>query len=246
MVTKAIRRFEQRVDYYGTDLELCDLLVRAFARRANSEDNLAVDLGSDADRHPILGRRRNTRASRGICGNHLKSTLAIAFIKDLYEDFSEYLATIMTNAAMKGINPARFVGNVKLDLHATDILSAGNWDGAVRAISDAIFRKLENERNTRDLVRKASERLGLNVEQAVLDAAMPYLDARHILVHRDGKTDEKYRNDYPTIPLRNDKLVVDFALVSNAKIAVSALAREIDDKLIAADLVRAKDLDGNR
>ena len=152
----------------------------------------------------------------------------------------------MTNAAMKGINPARFVGNVKLDLHATDILSAGNWDGAVRAISDAIFRKLENERNTRDLVRKASERLGLNVEQAVLDAAMPYLDARHILVHRDGKTDEKYRNDYPTIPLRNDKLVVDFALVSNAKIAVSALAREIDDKLIAADLVRAKDLDGNR
>ena len=246
MVTKAFRRFEQRVEYYGADLELCDLLVRSFTIRPNTATSLAVDLGTDAARHPYLARRTNTLASRRICGSHLKSTLYTAFIKDLYEDFSEYLATIMANAAIKGVNPARFVGNIKLDLHATDILSAGNWEGAVRTISDSIFRKLENERNTRELIRKASERLGLNVDQVVLDAAMPYLDARHMLVHRDGKTDDQYRIDYPHIVLRDEKIVVDFPFVSSAKSAISALAREIDQKLIAADLVRRQDLDGNR
>lgn len=246
MPTKAFRRFEQRADSYGADLELCDLLVRSFIGRANSASNLAIDLGADAARYPFLARRTNTLASRRICGNHLKSTLYTAFVKDLYEDFSEYLATIMANAAIKGVNPARFVGNIKLDLHATDILSAGSWDGAVRTISDSIFRKLENERNTRDLIRKASDRLGLNIDQALLDAAMPYLDARHMLVHRDGKTDEQYRNDYPAITLREQKIVVDFGFVSAAKTVISGLAKEIDEKLIAADLVRRQDLDGNR
>lgn len=246
MVTKAFRRFENRVDSYGADLELCDLLVRDFISKSNSDKNLAVELGSDEAHYPHLARRGNKLTSRQICGNHLKRTLAVAYIKDIHEDFSEYLSSIMTNAAMKGINPARFVGNVKLDLNAADILSAGNWDGAVRAISDTIFRKLENERSTRDLVKKASERLGLAVNQATLDAAMPYLDARHILVHRDGKVDEKYRTDYPVIRLRQDKIIVDFELVSNAKLVVTALATEIDVGLIAADLIRQKDLDGNR
>ena len=242
MPTKAFRRFEQRIDYYGADLELCDLLVRAFIARPNSQASLSAELGSDPAHHPYLGRRTNNRQSRRICGTHLKSTLYIAFVKDLYEDFSEYIATIMTNAAMKGINPARFVGDVKLSISAADILATGSWDKAVREISDAIFRKLENERNTKDLIRRASERLGLNIDQVLLDNAMPYLDARHILVHRDGKTDEQYRHNYPDIPLRDQKIITDFNLVSDAKGAVTALARDIDDKLLAADLVRAQDI----
>ena len=245
MATKAFRRFEQRVAYYGTDLELCDLLVKKFIGRSNSEQKLAVALGSNSTNHPYLARRVNSRRSRQICGTHLKSTLAGAFIKDIYEDFSEYLSTIMGNSAIKGINPARFVGNAKLNLNAVDILSAGNWDDAVRAISDDIFRKLENERSTRDLVQKASDRLGLGVSQGTIDAAMPYLDARHILVHRDGKTDDLYRTNYPTIRLRANKIIVDLALVSDAKETVNALAKEIDDQLILADLIRFQDLDGN-
>lgn len=245
MATKAFRRFEQRVDYYGTDLELCDLLVRSFIQRPNSEEFISVDLGSDLVRHPILGRRRNTRDSRRICGTHLKSTLSSAFIKDLYEDFSEFLATTMSNAATKGIDASRFVGDVKLDIQVKDILATGNWDAAVRSMSDAVFRKLENERNTRELIAKASVRLGLNILPATLNAAMPYLDARHILVHRDGRTDEKYRMDYPAIRLRENKIIVDFAFALEAKQSIKALATEIDTKIIAADLVRPQDREQN-
>lgn len=150
----------------------------------------------------------------------------------------------MTKAAMAGIDPARFVGEIKLDLHAAEILAAGNWDATVRLVSDAIFRKLENERNTRELLRKASARLGLAINQATLVAAMPYLDARHILVHRDGKVDDQYCLDYPQVALRDGKIQTNYQFVIAARNAIDALARHIDDRIIQANLVRNQDLVG--
>jgi hypothetical protein len=226
MATKAYRRFVQRIESYNSDLELCDLMVRQFIAKADSDGTLAEALGSNNLDHLHLGRRRNNEQSRKLSGYHLKSTLAVAFIKEVFEDFSEFLSETLTKAAMKGIDPARFIGNVKLDLDAASILRAGNWDAVVKMISDALFRKLENERNTRDLIEKASVRINLQIDNAILSAAMPYLDARHIFVHRDGKADEKYRRDYPNIRLekKKHKIRVTFPFVSAAKSTVLALA----------------------
>ncbi|UWQ16663.1 hypothetical protein [Jannaschia sp. M317] len=245
MKTKAFQRFIQRIGYYDSDIELCDLLVKSYLNGPNSDENIAVALSATAESHPVLAGRPNTRASRNTTGNHLKSTVAAAYIKDLFEDFSEYISEVMTKAAIKGINPAQFVGDVKIEIQARDILSYGTWDQVVSHISGEIFRKLENERNTRELIRKASRRLGLNVDNALLDAAMPYLDARHILVHRDGKTDQKYRDTYPAVRLRNEKIVTDLTFAKDAKTAVKALGSDIDAKIIAADLIRQQDLSGN-
>ncbi|UWR21125.1 hypothetical protein [Sulfitobacter sp. S190] len=245
MKTKAFWRFTQRIGYYDSDIELCDLLVAAYMQRANSGDDIAVDLGATAASHPVLAGRPNTLASRRTTGNHLRTTVAAAYIKDLYEDFSEYLAEIMAKAALKGINPGQFVGDVKFDIQAKDILAAGSWDNVVNQISEGIFRKLENEKSTRDLVRKASIRLGLNINNALLDGAMPYLDARHILVHRDGKTDQRYRDAYPAVRLRSQKIITDLLFAKDAKTAVRALADDIDAKMIAAGLIRPQDINGN-
>ena len=168
MATKAYRRFVQRTEDYNSDLELCDLLAKKFFATQNSQATVAEALGSSNMAHPHLGRRQNSRQSRKIVGYHLKATLYAAFIKDLFEDFSAFLAETLTKAAMKGIDPARFIGNVKLEIHAADILGAGSWDAVVRMISDALFRRLENERNTKDLVEKASVRIGLQLDTLTL------------------------------------------------------------------------------
>lgn len=244
MATKAYRRFVQRIESYNSDLELCDMLVRQFVSAQNSSSTVAEAFGSSNIKYPHLGRRINNKQSRNIVGFHLKSTIYSSFIKDLFEDFSEFLSTTLTKAAMKGIDPARFIGNVKLEIHAADILRAGSWDAVVRMISDALFRKFENERNTKDLIDKASVRIGLQLDTSILSAAMPFLDARHMLVHRDGKTDEKYRSDYPNIEIRNDKIMVDFQFVCNAKGSVMALAEHIDNSVIIKNLVRRQDMDG--
>jgi len=243
--TKALHRFTQRIRYYESDVELCDLLVESFIKSPNTATNIADNLGGSVDTHSVLTSRDNTRASRNTCGNHLRATMATAYIKDLYEDFAEFIADTMSKAAMKGVNPAIFIGDVSINVQAKDILATSSWEGTVNLISSEIFRKLENERSTKDLVRKASTRLGLNIDNGLLDAAMPYFDTRHILVHRDGKTDERFRNDHPDIRLRARKIVVDLALAKSAKTAVAALAYDIDTKIIAADLVRPQDISGN-
>lgn len=246
MATKAYRRFEQRIQDYEGDLELCDLLVQKFISSSNSGDTIPIAQGRTDEQYPRLATRENKKRSRNICGAHLKNTLYSSFIKDLYEDFSEYISTIMSQAAAKGITPAdRFTDGIKdLKVNINDVLSSGDWDSAVRVISDTVFRGLERLRNTRKLIEQASTRLGFSIETSILDDAMPYLDARHIFVHRDGKTDDKYRSDYPLIALNSEKIVNDFAFASSARTAVIALAKEIDEKVIAANLIRSQDLAG--
>ncbi|MNT11957.1 hypothetical protein D3C72_1468640 [compost metagenome] len=246
MPTKALNRFIDRVVSYESDLELSDVLIRNFLDRQNSQDSIAVAVGVDVTRYPRLANRVNTRNSRNIVGLHLKRTLYIGFVKELYEDFADYLSTSLARAALAGVDPSRFVGEVKLDLHATEIIGAGSWDAVVKLMSEKIFRALENERSTITLIDKIGKRLGLRLEKNIVDAAIPYLDARHILVHRDGLVDDIYRNKYPDVALDGDRIVLNHVVVGTAKQTIRALAEHIDQKLLDQGLVRNRDIAGQR
>jgi hypothetical protein len=235
--TKAYHRFQQRCDYYETDLQLCELLVRDFVSMANSTDIVAVALGSTRAQHPRLGQL-NSERTRQIRGGHLKRTLSASFVKDIYEDFVDFFGETMTRAAQKGVDPGRFAGEVKLDFQARDILAAGSWDNLVGLVSQRIFRAIENERKTALLISKVSNRLGLTIDTTVIDAAMPYLDARHMLVHQDGRADEQYRRKYPAIAAPQGKIRLDNVFIAAARSTIDALARAIDAQIIAHDLVR--------
>ncbi|OCC24861.1 hypothetical protein MB02_05220 [Croceicoccus estronivorus] len=235
--TKAYHRFQQRCDYYETDLQLCELLVRDFVSIADSTSSVAVALGSTKAQHPRLGQLNSLR-TRQIRGGHLRQTLSASFVKDIYEDFVEFFGETMTRAAQKGIDPGRFAGEVKLDFQARDILAAGSWDNLVALISQRIFRALENERKTALLISKVSTRLGLTIDTAVIDAAMPYLDARHMLVHQDGRADDQYRRNYPGIAAPRGKIRLDNAFIAATRSTIDGLARAIDAQIIAHNLVR--------
>lgn len=246
MPSKAYQRFDARITAYDADLELADILTGVFVNGPNSENSVCEAAGARPEKYPKLHLRSNTRRSRQIVALHMKSTLHIAFIKDLYEDFSEYLATSLSRAALAGIDAARFSGEVKLDLQAKEILQAGSWEGVIRLISDKIFRALENERSTITLINKISARVGLQLEDAMLVAAMPYLDARHILIHRDGKPDDIYIRNYPDINVINGKLSIGFDFIVNARNHVRALAQHIDNRMQDAGLIRPQDMMGGR
>lgn len=235
--SKALQRFQDRIRSFSEDLELSDLLVGKLRSLADSDQSICEVLDGQPDRHEHLHARRNTTASRGIVGNHFRRTIQSAFIKDLHEDFSEFLATSLGRAALTGIDPNRYTGDVKIDIKASELLSAGSWKAVVSLISSKIFRALENERSTKKLITKISDRVGLNLDEAILNEAMPYLDARHLLVHTDGIADEIYKSAYTDIELNDDRIVVNFAFVSSAKNAVQKLATHIDTELIDKGLV---------
>lgn len=241
LVTKAFHRFDQRVSAYDSDLELADIFIGTLIRTRNTNQSVCEALGGRPEVHVNLHATINTKASRNSVGRHFRKTLYSSFIKDLYEDFSEYLSTSLSRSALAGVDPTRFIGEVKLDLRAADILSQGNWDGVVRLLSEKIFRALEHERSTITLINKLSGRLGLGLDQAIVDAAMPYLDARHILIHRDGVADDVYKNTYPNVALAHGRIQLNFDFIAAARAAVRALARHIDEQLIAVGLVREQD-----
>jgi hypothetical protein len=229
---------------FSEDLELSDLLVKQLRSLTDSDQSICEALAGQPEMHERLHARRNTAASRGIISNHFRRTIQSAFVKDLHEDFSEYLATSLGRAALTGIDPNRYTGEVKIDIKASELLAAGSWEAVVSLISSKIFRALENEKSTRKLIKKISDRVGLDLDDAILDAAMPYLDARHVLVHADGIADETYKNAYPEIDINDDKLAINFAFVKSAKIAVQELARHIDGELLDKGLVPAEYISG--
>lgn len=235
--SKALQRFQDRLRSFSEDLELSDLLVKQLRGLTDSDQSLCEALAGQPDRHERLHARRNTAASRGIVSNHFRRTIQSAFVKDLHEDFSDYLATSLGRAALTGIDPNRYTGEVKIDIKASELLAAGSWEAVVSLISAKIFRALENEKSTRRLIKKISDRVGLALEDAILDAAMPYLDARHVLVHADGKPDEIYKASYPDIEINEDKLVINYAFVASATTAVQSLASHIDGELLGKGLV---------
>lgn len=242
--TKNYQRFISRIGNYESDLELANVLMHNFiSRTPNSQASIATTLSANPATHIKLAACVNSRNSRNVIGLHLKKTLYSSFIKDLYEDFSEFLKASLEAAALVDPKPERFIGNSNINMGVVEIIKLGTWDAFLRKLADDIFRSLENERSTIAMVNKLNTRLGLQVPTAAINSAMPYLDARHIFVHRDGKADIVYKTAHPTVVLEaQGKIKLDFLFVNAARLAVCDLANHIDQQIIATNLTAPGDV----
>lgn len=166
-----------------------------------------------------------------------------AFIKNIYEDATQYILEILTAAAKKGLDPNRLIGEHKVSFEANDILKAGSWDKVVSMIAQSVFRKLENEKSTKNLLEKINSKLNLGVSAAKIDATLPYLEMRHLLVHADGKADQKFCESFPTIGASvGQKLKLDYALLQKARLSICELINEYDQKIVAGNVVLPNEL----
>lgn len=242
MKTKALVRFLNRMAHYSADVELVDVFARSVTKLATPNSQKIFDKVAPG-RHPTLFKRKSSDASRKLAIAHLKSTIGSAHIKDLYEDVSMYLNDLLAAAIRHGIDPARLVGEHDVKTDANTLLRLGSWDGVVQYVARSVFRKLEDERSTKALLRKMDAKLGLGVDAAIIDAALPYLDARHVLVHDDGVVDEDYVRQYPQLRLSpGDSLAISHSFVTTARTAIAALVQEVDAKAIARSVVGSHDV----
>lgn len=193
--------------------------------------------------HPRLAARANTPGSRKLATNHLKTTLCEAFLKNIYEDTSQYLSEILTAAARNGLDPNRLIGEHKVQFEANVVLQAGGWDQVVAMVAQSVFRKLENERSTKELLEKMNSKLKLGVQQATIDAALPYFEIRHLLVHADGKADQRFCSSFPQMSATSGhKIKLDYALLQSARASICNLINEFDQQVVALGVVGASEL----
>jgi hypothetical protein len=197
----------------------------------------------DAKKHPRIAKHKSSDHNRNLAVAHLKATVHAAYIKDLYEDASEYVASLLGSAARKGLDPARLIGEHHMSFEANALLALGGWDAVVQFISRSLFRKLESEQSTKKLLDALDKKLALKADPKIVSAALPYLDVRHLLVHADGVADELFAKAYPHLGFSaGDAFALEWKLVHEARTHITALVRHYDERALATGVVAPQDV----
>jgi len=233
MKSKGYLRFYNRFQNFQADLELVEVIILNKERFAG-ETHIFSEINSTD--HPKICLYTNSPFNRNKAVSHLRNTLQVAFVKDIYEEVTEYLRYVLVNAAKNGANVNRLVGPHKVSLDANFLLSANSIDEVARTVTDSIFQQLENERSSLELIKKIGIKLDLQLSQAAIDAALPYLLIRHYFVHEDGKPTREFKEEYPFVKLDTKKRIkLSYKFLMKAKENVIELVSEIDQKVLARD-----------
>lgn len=239
MKSKAFHAFEQKLIYFEDDLELVDVL-KINIEKGELTDNICHRVLKHVDntKHSHIARRKNSDSTRKQIINHLRATLYSAYVKDVYEELTEYLRTILEQASEKGVDAGRVIGEHSVKIDAKKVLEAGSWTNVTRLIAESIFQSLESEKSTLKLIEKVSNKLALGVNKQLIEDAIPYLEVRHFLVHADGEVSDQFKRDYPHIKINNkNKVSLTSDFIKDLKRKVTALLQEFDKEVIRNDVI---------
>lgn len=226
--SKGYRRFSNRLECFLEDMEVVDVFYKNISLL---EDENTIFRGVTST-YPRLYKRQANRQSRNLVLTHLKHTLYVSVIKEMYEEVMAYLGYVLNCGALCLEEPGRLVGDQKFQMSANEILSTASREEIVSIVMTNIFRKLENKRDTLLLVNELNERLALGIEADVINRALPFMEARHIFIHADGFADEEYQQKYPTISLTDKgQIKLNATIMHNAVIQVKALVFAFEQKM---------------
>lgn len=243
MRTKAFHAFEQKIIYFDDDIAVIDIIrTNVINGELTDKKSNHVLKNLDKDKHHHLTRRRNSDASRKLLINHLRQTVYSSYVKDLYEEVTHYLRTILEKSAANGFDAGRIIGEHSVKFDAKAILAAGDWKSVARLITDSVFQALEAEKSTLKLFEKISNKLALGVDEGLINSALPYLEVRHYLVHADGKAPGDFKCKYPDIQIQNGYFLLNYNFVENLKTNTKNLVKAFDDAVVAKHLLKDEDL----
>jgi len=242
MRSKALVRFLNRVARFDDDTELVDVFVRTIAA-----GDLTPDEGSrlfdhiEPSAHPRLAKAKATDHNRGLVVGHLRKTVYSSYIKDLYEDFTEYLNELVVSAFRKGLDPAQLRGEYKVLVAADELLGCEDWDGALQVIAASVGNRLD-AMGTHKKLDFLDKRLGLTINSDLIDAAMPFVELRHLLVHSDGKADAGFCSKCQGLGAHlGESVKLTEQTTRDARAAITALVEHIDARAVDVGILQEED-----
>ena len=227
--SKGYRKFHTRLLYFRDDIEtieIIDMNKELLAGKGKIFINVDKNFARLSQRGCSSGSRKNVIS-------HLKNSVYISCIKELYEEVILYFGYIFECSALTAPNTQRLIGeqhDVKLTVN--EILSFNSREKIIAAVMSQVFRRIENKKNTLLLITTLNERLALGVDNKIIDAAMPYLEARHIFVHADGVADQEYRKKYPTTKITTrGKIYLDSNIIKEFITTIESLVLAFEEKM---------------
>lgn len=238
-MTKAYHAFITKINYFYYDIEFVDVI-----KRTNPNDCIFKNI--TRQNHPVLSNRDNTSdLGRGQIINHLENTIYSSFVKDVYEEVMLYFKTIMQYVIERGgIKPEIILAGDKMEITYKDVLKKGSWNKIIEHIAKNLVRKVEKRKDTSYILNEIPKRLGIEVSKDKINEVMPFLEVRHLLVHNDGKMDDKFKSSYPNMfaSKQNDRINIDFAFIKDFKNKTINLIKLYDNELVLKQLISEKDI----
>lgn len=228
--SKGYRKFHTRLLYFFDDIEAVEIMD---INKENLAGERHIFNGVSRAQFGRLYRRRNTPGSRRNVVSHLKNSVYVSCIKELYEEVMLYLGYVLRSAAMTAPDVNRLIGEQNdIKMKANDILALQSREEIVSVIMGQVFRHIERKKDTYLLINTLNDRLALCVDPEVINAAMPYLEARHIFVHADGIADKEYKKKYSQIKLKEGKIYLDSKVIREYIATAEALVSAFEEKMI--------------
>lgn len=228
--SKSYITFKNKLLHFDDDIELVDILYTTIRNNPACHGDRLFEY-QDVDKHPNISRYKNCETNRLLVVRHLKTTIFSAYVKDVYEELTIYLKGIILEAYENAIvEPGRIIGEHKVSMSAVDILS-GIQDGTLtRTIIGNMFQALENERSTIVLIKKTCLKLGISVDDELIDDAVYYLEIRHKLVHTDGFADPDFQKAHNTLRYtRGGYIDLSYSIIQSMRNSLLSLVGAIDE-----------------
>lgn len=230
MKSKGLLRFQNRLDWFDDDIEFADIITK---NTILLKDDAVIFKGVSQESYPSLSRRSNNDKSRKLVAKHLKKTVYVSYIKEIYEEVSEYLKYILCCGARSRVDYPRLIGGENLNIDANTLLSAGSYAKVQDIVMSKVFQLLDSKRSTLNTINGVITRLKLDINPNLVSDAVTYLEIRHILVHSNGKPDGKFISDHPEIKLNNNEISLSRYLVIKAKEKIAKMIESIDNEMVS-------------
>ncbi|MDR3418851.1 MAG: hypothetical protein P4L83_21975 [Nevskia sp.] len=240
METIPFQRFRGRLEYLQQHMQVVDVAITKLFTQTQGHhgqggtilDALQVNSPRyDRLRHPVNQDARVFNFSRSRNIEHA--------LISLYRYFSEYMQGLL--AEIYVTNPMVVVGKAPGSLQYPDIVKLGSFDAIAEKMIGNVFRKLEDERSTVKLLDKILDHTGVHPDPAQTEAALMYLEMRHLFVHNHGKADEGFVARYGAMTglALGQRLPTKFQTARSGINAVETLLKDIDTQMIATGFARA-------
>lgn len=239
-ISKPLLSFKNKLSHFDDDIEFVDILYSTVKGTTIDGSKLRLFEYQDQEKHPNISRYSICQDNRLLIMRHLKSTIYSSYVKDVYEEVTIYLHSIISEAYQNAsVTPSRIIGEHKMSLSTVEILTGIQNGTLAQTVIDNTFQALENERSTISLIKKTCKKLGINVQSQLINDAVYYLEIRHKLVHTDGYADEKFRKSHPTLKYTNGNYIdLTYQIIQSARTAIFTLMETIDADAIAKAIIK--------
>lgn len=248
-ITKAKHAFDERFSRFDEDVELVDYLAGIITSgKLNDENNF---LNGSLEKYTVLPRREKNknahRRNRILLANHLKQTIYSSYIKDIYEEVTDYLKLLVKHALSSDglVNKKRIIGNNKITLEAKEITGFSNLEQLCGEIVVRMFQQLEQERSTLNLIQEVFRKLDIPEPEdgCLVERAITYLNIRHYLVHADGVCPEEFRTKVDQNIFKfgiKGYIRLDFDFIKSFRTTILDLVNHIDESIINLNILDVK------